>query len=42
MSLESVRRIEGAIALAAFIGSIWLANWLVLNWGAVRFPGGRG
>jgi len=34
------RQVEGAIYLAGFIGSIWLANWLLGHWGTIRFPGG--
>jgi queuosine precursor transporter len=37
---RDLRRFEGALYLAGFIASIWLANWLLTHWGAVRFPGG--
>jgi len=33
-------RVEGALYLAGFIASIWLANWLLTHWGTVRFPDG--
>jgi uncharacterized PurR-regulated membrane protein YhhQ (DUF165 family) len=35
-----MRRAEGIIYFIGFIGSIWLANWLLTHWGTVRFPGG--
>jgi uncharacterized PurR-regulated membrane protein YhhQ (DUF165 family) len=34
------RQIEGALYLAAFAGSIWLANWLITHWGTERFGDG--
>lgn len=34
-----VRRTEGFLYLAGFIGAIWFANWLVTNWGTTKFPG---
>lgn len=30
-------RTEGHIFLAGLMGSIWLANWLITHWGAIRF-----
>jgi hypothetical protein len=33
-----VRRIEGFVYLAGFIGAIWFANWLITHWGTVKFP----
>ncbi len=33
-----VRRVEGFLYFAGFIGSIWLANWLITHWGTVKFP----
>jgi uncharacterized PurR-regulated membrane protein YhhQ (DUF165 family) len=33
-------QIEGALYLAAFAGSIWLANWLITHWGTVQFGDG--
>jgi len=29
---------EGAAYFLGFIGSIWLANWLITHWGTVKFP----
>lgn len=33
-----MRRAEGFLYLAGFIGSIWFANWLITHWGTVKFP----
>ena len=35
-----MRKAEGVLYLAGFIGAIWFANWLLGHWGTVRFPGG--
>lgn len=29
---------EGMLYLAGFIASIWFANWLITNWGTVKYP----
>lgn len=38
ISRDQVRTLEGALYLVGFIVSIWLANWLITNWGTVRYP----
>jgi uncharacterized PurR-regulated membrane protein YhhQ (DUF165 family) len=30
--------LEGAAYFLGFIGSIWLANWLITHWGTVKYP----
>lgn len=32
------RRQEGFAYFAAFVASVWLANWLLTHWGTVKFP----
>ena len=40
MHTSIMRTYEGVIYLVGFIGSIWFANWLVTQWGTVRFGDG--
>lgn len=35
-----MRKYEGTMYFVGFIGSIWIANWLVTHWGTVRFGDG--
>lgn len=35
-----MRKYEGIVYFVGFIGSIWIANWLVTHWGTVRFGDG--
>lgn len=37
-SRNQARTFEGACYLLGFIGSIWLANWLLTHWGTVKYP----
>ena len=37
---SNIRQYEGFLYLLGFLASIWLANWLLIHWGTVRFPDG--